>query len=100
MCVHKLEPVAVTVRGATLLRVADPVFGDGLAGGAQPLFPFVGGLWLLVGVQQVVPAAGTAAVLCLEEAQGGAVQRWGWLFAAPGGPVVGQGRVVGCGACR
>jgi hypothetical protein len=61
-----------------LFRVADPVFGDGFAGGAQPLFPFVGGWWLLVGVGQVVPAAGTAAVLCLEQAQGGAVQRWGW----------------------
>jgi hypothetical protein len=95
VCVYEVEPVAVAVRGTTLLRVADPLFGDGLAGGAQPLFPLVGGLWLLVGVQQVVPAAGTAAVLCLKEAQGGPVQRWGWLSAAPGGPVVGQGRVIG-----
>jgi hypothetical protein len=65
VCVHKLEPVAVTVRDATLFRVANPLFGDGLAGGAQPLFPFVGRLWLLVGVQQVVPATGAATVLCL-----------------------------------
>jgi hypothetical protein len=83
-----------------LFRVADPLFGDGFAGGAQPLFPFVGGLWLLVGVGQVVPAAGTAAVLGLEQTQGGAVQGWGWLSAAPGGPVVGLGAVIGCGACR
>ena len=50
VCVYEVEPVAVGVRGAALLGVADPLFCDGLAGNAQPLFPFVGGLWLLVGV--------------------------------------------------
>jgi hypothetical protein len=98
--VYEVQPVAVAVRAAALLGIADPVFGDGFAGNAQPLFPFVGGLWLLVGVQQVVPAPGTATVLGLEQARGGAVQGWGWLSAAPGGPVVGQGRVIGCGVCR
>ncbi|MGH3687612.1 MAG: hypothetical protein ACRDSM_21725 [Pseudonocardiaceae bacterium] len=65
MGVYEVEPVAVAVavRGAALLGVADPLCGDGLAGSAQSLFPLVGGLWLLVGVGQVVPADGAAAVL-------------------------------------
>ena len=41
--------VAATVRGQRLSA-------QSLAGGGEPLLPFVGRLWFMVGVQQVVPA--------------------------------------------
>ncbi len=67
---------------------------QGLAGGGEPLFPFVGGLWFVIGVQQVVPAQWATAVLGLEQPQRGLVQQRGFAFATPQPPVFGQGGVV------
>ena len=65
-----------------------------LAGDLDPRLPFLRGLWFLVGVQQQSPAERTAAMLRLQQAQPGPVQR-GFAAAAPLGPVLGQRRVIG-----
>ena len=65
-----------------------------LAGRCDPLFPLVGVLRLLVGVQQQVPAERASPVLALQQPQPGPVQQ-GFPASSPGHPVVGQGGVVG-----
>jgi hypothetical protein len=89
-----VEQTAVKViRGAA--SVGDDVAFEGRsADGPEPLFPFLGGLWFLIGVQEEIPADWAAAVLCLEQAQRALVQCWG-SSVAPRGPVVGEGRVIG-----
>ena len=66
-----------------------------LAGDRQPLFPFVRALRRAVGVEQQFPAQRAPAVLGLQEAQAGDVHRPGYPAPSPGGPVTGQGGVVG-----
>src|SRR6266545_2598858 len=75
--------------------VDDRLFGDRLAGGPQPLLPFVGALWLVVGVQEEPAADRTAAALLAEQPQDGQIDRRGYCLASPLGPVGGQGGVVG-----
>src|SRR6266508_2872319 len=95
-------PIAARVE-ETLLRlvrwvlsgVDDRLFGDRLAGGPQPLLPFVRALWLVVGVQEEPGADRTAAVLLAEQSQDGQLDRRGCSLASPLGPVGGQGGVVG-----
>ena len=60
--------VAGGVNESGFVRLACPVgddvlSGDRLAGGAVPLFPFTGALWLAVGVQEQVPAHRAASFL-------------------------------------
>ena len=55
----------------------EQVVQQGLAGRCDPLFPFVGVLRLLVGVQQQVPAERASPVLALQQPQPGPVQRGG-----------------------
>ena len=76
--------------------VVDEVVGDyRLPGDLQPpAFPLVGRLRWLLGAEQFVPAEWAAAVLPGEQAQRVAIQR-GFDASAPGGPVLGQGGVVG-----
>ncbi len=81
------------VRPAVPFPVADMVAAYRHLGRAQPLFPLGGGLWLVVGVEQAVPAQRGASVLRLEHAQVTAAQR-GSALASPVGPVAGQGWVV------
>src|SRR5918998_6600446 len=93
-----LVAVSVYETGFMVVRLAavrcgDRVFGDRFAGGGQPLLPFGGGCGLVVGEQEVVLAEWAAAVLGLEQPQRGPAQR-GWVSAAPGVPVVGQGGVI------
>jgi DNA-binding XRE family transcriptional regulator len=71
----------------------DVVPGDRLAGGAVPLFPFLGALRLAVGVQEQVRTDCAAAFLLAQQVQGAAVERWPAL-AAPFGPVAGLGGVI------
>src|SRR2546421_4244661 len=83
-----------------LVRRACPPVGDDVlsghrfAGGAMPLLPFLGAVGFAVGVQEQVVADRAAAVLAAEQAQGAGVER-GCALAAPGGPVLGLGGVVG-----
>jgi hypothetical protein len=76
------------------LSACDELPGDRFAGGAVPLLPFFGSVGLPPGVQEQVRADRAASVLCLEQAQGAAVER-GLVPAAPLVPVAGQGGVVG-----
>src|SRR6266487_4923549 len=80
-------------RGAGTRVSGDRLSADRFAGDLDPLFPFIGGLWFLVGVQQQSPAERTAALLRLKDAQPGLVQR-GFAAASPFGPVLGQGWIV------
>src|ERR1039458_4307415 len=80
-------------------RAACPMGGDRLfasrpADHLEPLLPFFGTLWLMVGMEQETTTKRAAAVLRPEQAQTDAVQR---RFPAvlPLGPVLGQGRIVG-----
>lgn len=82
------------VRRAPSRVRGDCLFADCLAGGLDPRFPFLRGLWFVVGVQQQFPAERTPAVLRLEQAQPGSIQR-GCATATPLGPVLGQCRVIG-----
>src|SRR6266511_3481868 len=70
------------------------VSADRLAGGREPLFPLVRALRFTVGVQQQPSTERASAVLGSEEPQRGGVHRR-VAAAAPLGPVVGQGRVIG-----
>ena len=69
------------------------LLGDRLAGDPVPPFPLGGAGWLVVGVQEQVPAQGAAAFLPGEQDQDAAVEQW-CVLAAPLGPVAGQGGVV------
>ena len=51
------------VRRAACPMGDDVLSGDRLAGGAVPLFPFTGALWLTVGVQEQVPACRATSFL-------------------------------------
>jgi hypothetical protein len=74
--------------------VGEVLVVDRFPGGGEPLFPFVGGLWFVVGVKQEVSAGWTSAVLGLEKPQAAFVQRWRGLLAPSVGPVAGQGGVA------
>jgi hypothetical protein len=67
--------------------------GDRLAGGRQPPFPLVRGLWPVVVGQERLPADRALTVLGCEEPPAGLVDRQGRL-APPFGPGVGEGGVV------
>jgi hypothetical protein len=85
---------SVFVRRAVSRVRGDCLFADCLAGDLDPRFPLVRGLWLVVGVQQQFPTERTTAVVRLEQAQPGSVQR-GCAAATPPGPVLDQRRVIG-----
>src|SRR5215470_3258063 len=87
------ETESALVRGAAR-RDGDGVLGYRLAGGRQPLFPFTWALRRAVGVEEELPAAWAAAVLRLQEPQGGRVDGAG-PSSPPGSPVFGQGGIVG-----
>src|SRR6266498_4470519 len=87
-----------TRRGGLVRRAAarvggDRTFADRLTDGLEPLFPRLGMLWLLVGVQQQGPTQRATAILRLEQTQDGTGQR-GVAAATPLGPEVGQGGVI------
>src|SRR6266508_3072594 len=81
------------VRCAVARLGDDRVFADRVADHLEPLFPLVGVLRFVVGVQQETPAPWTAAVLRPEQTQGDWVQQ-GFPAAAPQRPEFGQGGVV------
>ena len=61
-------------RGQRLVGVGSRLGGDRLfpyrlADNREPLFPFLGFLWLVVGVQQQSPAEWTASALSPEQVQ-------------------------------
>ncbi len=92
-CVYQAGLVIVAGAGPPV--VGEIAGGYRFAGDVQPpLFPLLGGLGWLIGVQQGVPAQRTCPVLPGEQAQGVAVQR-GFDLLAPFGPVSGQGGVIG-----
>ena len=62
----------------------DPPLAEGFGDGLDPLFPFVWGLWFMVGVKQE-RAAGRAAATLLEQQRGGAATECGECSAAPFG---------------
>jgi len=64
----------------------DRVVAGRRADGCDPLFPFVGVLWLLLGVQEKLAAERAASPLPLEQPQPGGVQR-GFPASPPGCPV-------------
>ena len=66
------------------------------ADGCDPLLPFVGMLWFLVGVEQKLAAKRAASPLPLEQPQPGGVQR-GFPASPPSRPVTGQDGVIGRG---
>src|SRR6266542_704951 len=84
---------AGAVRCARVPLGGHVLLGDRLAGDPVPLFPLGGAGWLVVGVQEQVPAQGAASVLLGEQDQDAAVEQ-GSVLAASLGPVVGQGGVV------
>jgi hypothetical protein len=91
------QACSVAVRRGGLPVVGEIVGGYRPAGDGQPPpFPGQRGLGWLVGDEEVVTAKRTAAVLLGEQAQVEGVQRW-FDSSAPGGPVVGQVGVTGCG---
>ena len=51
------------------------LLGDRFAGDPVPLFPLGGAVWLVVGVQEQVPAEGAASVLLGEQEQDAAVEQ-------------------------
>ncbi len=59
------------------------------------MFPLAGACWQGLGGQQQVTADRAAVMLRLQEAQRAVGQWKWWAFAAPGGPVIGEGRVIG-----
>src|SRR5438034_3760574 len=83
---------AVIARAAPLL--VERSFGDGLAGGADPLLPLLWALRWMVGVEEKLPAGRAQPLLLFEQSQAEIVQgRWS-RPATPIGPVLGQSRVV------
>jgi hypothetical protein len=64
----------------------DRVVAGRRADGCDPLFPLVGMLWLLFGVQEKLAAERAASRLPLEQPQPGGVQR-GFPASPPGCPV-------------
>ncbi|BAH47094.1 putative transposase (plasmid) [Rhodococcus opacus B4] len=82
-----------------LRRVISPVVGevvgsDCLPDHAEPpAFPFIRGIWRLIGREQVVSAEWTAAVLPSEQAGVVAVERW-FDLAPPPDPIVTEVGVV------
>jgi hypothetical protein len=48
----------------------------------------------MVGVEQELLAARTAAVLLPQKTRIGAAYRWGWSFPTPFGPVAAKGGII------
>src|SRR5262249_12192336 len=91
--VHEAELVTCGRAGPPL--VDEVAGGYRLAGDLQPPpFPLLGGLGWLIRCEQVFPAERAPCVLPGQQAQGVVVRR-GFDLLAPGGPVRGQGRVIG-----
>jgi len=65
-----------------LRHCGDVMFAHRYQGDAHPLFPFVGALRVLVGVEQYPAAGGAPALLCSEEMPDWCAQWRGWLLAA------------------
>ena len=83
-----------------VVRPAAVVFGDGvvghrLSGCRVPLLPLGGGVRFVVGGQQQFPTQGALSVLGAQRALRGLGQLWGFAFASPVGPVLGQVRIIG-----
>jgi hypothetical protein len=57
--------MVVLIAGSAIVH-GQRLSAEGLAGGGEPLCPFLWRLWFAVGVQQVFPALGAATALCLE----------------------------------
>ncbi len=88
------ETEGAVVRRAARL-VSDLAFDQRFPGGAHPLFPLGWGLRWVVGVEEKLTAERTCAPLPPKEPQGEIVHRRRDTPATPGGPVLGQGRIVG-----
>jgi hypothetical protein len=89
--VHETELIVII---ALRFPGAEIVFLDGFAGGAQPLFPFLGALRLLVGVEQQILTYWLASPWGLEQAEGELVEWRRGLPAPSFVPVTVEGRVI------